>query len=165
MSFEIVNLSNVLNFKNKLKHINLDKFLLRNYTSYARKFVLNLILSLLYFPFQMYIYWTVSDVHPSHRDDKPLSKEHRMCLDVNRHPLCRCIHIDEEFCSMIVQNGCVTQEHMEYIKCAATTVDTIERFLDILRRRSLTSYNVFLDILHFGQHSRELADSLKSFTG
>jgi len=32
LSFEIVNLPYVLRFKNKLKHVNLDKFFLRNYT-------------------------------------------------------------------------------------------------------------------------------------
>jgi len=32
LSFEIVNLSNVLSFKNRIKYVSLDKFLMRNYS-------------------------------------------------------------------------------------------------------------------------------------
>ena len=75
-----------------------------------------------------------------HRDERPLSDDQRRVIDVNRYYLRELID-PESIIHPLHMSKCFNEHHKEYIQCAVTKWEKVNHLLDIVRRRSVASFN------------------------
>ena len=91
-------------------------------------------------------------VEMCHGDERPLSDNQRRVIDVNRYYLTELID-PESIIHPLHMSKCFNERHKEYIERPVTKWEKVNHLLDIVRRRSVASFNKLLDALRTdGQH-------------
>ena len=89
-------------------------------------------------------------VETRHKHKRPLNDDQRKYIDVNRCKLVKVIDPNSGIIDQLHANKCFNSQHKDHIECGMNTSNKSERLLDIMRRRSVASFNKLIDALNTG---------------
>ena len=113
-------------------------------------------------------YWKVlvaflPDVPMDHNDCWPLSAEHMSNVNDNRLKLVELLDTEYDLLSAMRATTCLSHQQINYLRTLSDTRERNSQMLEMLKRRSISQFNEFIDCLE--KYQRHLVPFLTGDEG